>query len=549
MAFRFGTLVTIVLLGYAALMWRLYDLQLLRGGKFLARAQSQYRAAVSLEAPRGLIYFTDKGGSQFPVVLNKGFPVVFADPKAVEDSQEAAYLLAGVLGEDAAVLQTKLSKTQSSYVSLEKRVSDSTAAAVEALNLKGVYVDTTPGRVYPQGTMAAQVLGFVGPSDNEEGSQGKYGVEKSYDQLLSGISGKAKGDSFTAPEAGKDLALTLDPVIQLETERTLKELIANYRAQGGSVIVEEPTTGKILAMVSFPTFDPNEYGRFPLGTFLNPVVEKIYEPGSVLKVLTMAGAIDAGKITPDTTYVDPGKLTMNGKTIKNFDYDTNGSHGRVSMTYVITYSLNTGAVFAEQKLGNASFARYLQQFGLGEKTGITLPGELKGSLRPLLDPNARNIAFATASYGQGIAVTPLELIQAVGVIANKGVLMRPYLDANLNSQVVRRVVSEKAANAVMGMMIAAVDDTQIVHIHGYAIAGKTGTAYVPDFKNGGYTDNVINTYVGFGPASSPRFIILIKLDQPPDAPLARVSVAPAFQSLAQFVLNYYNIPPDRLSGK
>ncbi|MBM3257350.1 MAG: penicillin-binding protein 2 [Candidatus Liptonbacteria bacterium] len=546
MAFRFGTLVVIVITGYAALIWRLYDLQLVRGEQFLARAESQYKAAVSLEAPRGVIYFTAKQGDRFPVALNKEFPSVYAVPKVVEDSKEAANMLAGILPLTVEELQVKLSKRQSSYELLGKKVSEKVAKEIEELKLKGIYTDTTLGRFYPQGSMAAHVLGFVGPAGKEEGDRGRYGVEEFYDQKLRGLAGEKKDAWFTTPEAGEEIVLTLDPVIQLETERILKDLVAQYRAQGGSIIVQEPKTGKILSMASFPTFDPNAYGVSPLENFLNPLVQKIYEPGSVLKVITMASAIDAGKITPETTYTDTGKLTLNKRTIKNFDYDTKGTHGKVSMTYVIAHSLNTGAVFAEQRLGNDAFLSYLKKFGLDQKTGISLPGELKGSLRPLLERGATDIAFATASYGQGIAVTPLELIQAVGAIANGGNLMRPYLDAGMKPEVVRRVISEEAAKATAKMMIAAVDRAEIAKINGYAIAGKTGTAFVPDFKKGGYTENVINTYVGFGPVSDPRFIILIKLDQPPDAPLAGFSVVPAFQNLAQFVLNYYGIAPDRL---
>jgi cell division protein FtsI/penicillin-binding protein 2 len=237
---------------------------------------------------------------------------------------------------------------------------------------------------------------------------------------------------------------------------------------------------------------------------------------------------------------------MDGRTIQNFDFATKGPHGKVSMTRVIEHSLNTGAVFVEKKVGNAAFLGYLKRFGVGDKTGITLPGEVKGNMQQLTKKDARDIAFATASYGQGIAVTPLELIQAIGAIANGGVLMRPYIDANLSPQAVRRVVREDAAEQLTGMMLSAVDAVGAANISGYTIAGKTGTAYVPDFKNGGYTENVINTYVGFGPVSNPRFIILLKLDQPSDAPLAASSVVPAFQGLAQYVLNYYGVLPDRL---
>ncbi|MBI2623628.1 MAG: penicillin-binding protein 2 [Candidatus Liptonbacteria bacterium] len=545
MASRFWTIIAGVTLGYLALVVRLYDLQLVRGEHFLARAQSQYRAAVALDAPRGLIYFTGKDGTRFPVALNKEFPVIYAAPKAIEDAEEAAHTLAGTLPFSADELRAKFSQPNSLYQLLVKRADEAVVQAVEDLNVKGIYADTMPGRYYPNGALGAQVVGFVGPGGGE-GERGNYGIEKFYDGELRGTAGTSVNGTFIAPQAGSDAVLTLDPTVQFEAERTLKDLVANYRAQGGTVIVEEPKTGKVLAMASFPAFDPNSYGRFPLENLANPAVQKIYEPGSVLKVITMVSAVDAGAVTPETTYTDRGMLTMNGYTIKNFDYDVRGGHGKVSMEYVLKHSLNTGAVFVEQKLGNAAFLEYLKRFGLAEKTGITLPGELKGSVRPLLERGVRDIAFATASYGQGVAVTPLGLVQAVGAIANGGNLMRPYLDARLEPQVVRRVVSESAAKQVTQMMVAAVDTAAVAGVSGYAIAGKTGTAFVPDFKKGGYTDNVINTYVGFGPATAPRFIILIKLDQPPDAPLAGFSVVPSFQNLAQFLLNYYNIPPDRL---
>ncbi len=547
MAFRFWAVICGVALAYLALIGRLYDLQLVRGGQFLARAQSQYRAIASFEAPRGLIYFTDKDGVRFPMALNKDFPIIYAVPKEIDDPEEAANTLVGVLPLSVDELRAKFSRQGSLYGLLSKRPDEATANAVVALGLKGIYVDAMSGRSYPNGTLGAQVLGFVAPDASGEEEKGRYGVEEFYDNTLKGAPGVEEDGKFTAPQSGGDVVLTLDPTIQAETERVLKDLVATYRAQGGSIVIEEPKTGKILAMGSYPTFDPNSYRTSPLGDFMNPAVQRIYEPGSVLKVITMAGAIDAGKVTSSTTYIDKGMLTMNGYTIKNFDYATRGGHGKVSMTYAIEHSLNTGAVYAQRELGNVSFLEYLRRFGLDQKTGITLPGEIKGSVRPLLERGARDIVFATASYGQGIAVTPLGLLQAVGAIANGGNLMRPYVDARLNPEVVRRAVSEDAAKQVTTMMVAAVDRAAVARVNGYAIAGKTGTAFVPDFKKGGYTENVINTYVGFGPATNPRFVILIKLNQPPDAPLAGFSVVPAFQNLAQFMLNYYSVPPDRLT--
>ena len=296
-------------------------------------------------------------------------------------------------------------------------------------------------------------------------------------------------------------------------------------------------------MASTPRFDPNRYSESDIGTFLNPLVEEIYEPGSVFKIFTMAAGIDSGSISPETKYYDTGKVVLNGKTIKNWDLK---AHGEVTMTNVIEKSLNTGAAFAARKTGNSVFARYLRAFGFGDETGIDLPGELSGNLSRLHE-KAPEINFATASFGQGVAITPLEVINAASVIANGGRLMRPYINESLGPEIIREVIGADAASKVAWMMVSAVDKAEVAHIDGFSIAGKTGTAQVPDLVRGGYTDRVINSYVGFGPVTNPRFAILIKLDEPAGAPLAGLTVVPAFRELAHFVINYYDIPPDRIT--
>jgi cell division protein FtsI/penicillin-binding protein 2 len=335
--------------------------------------------------------------------------------------------------------------------------------------------------------------------------------------------------------------LTLDPNIQIEAERILVSAVERHAATGGSVIVQDPVTGKILAMASAPAFDPNAYQESPIDTFLNPAVQEIYEPGSVFKVITMAAGIDAGKITPHTTFYDEGVLTVSGRKIQNWDRQ---AHGLVTMTTVIEKSLNTGAAFVERQTGHAMFREYLRKFGFDEKTGIDLPGELAGDLRRL-SPNAPAVAYATASFGQGVAVTALQMVNAISAIANGGLLMHPYVLAELGPREVRRVISPDTAQAVTRMMVSAVDRAEVAKIEGFAFAGKTGTAQVPDFERGGYSDEVIHTYVGFGPATHPRFVVLIKLDKPAGAPLAGTTVVPAFRDLAQFLVNYYHIAPDR----
>jgi len=259
----------------------------------------------------------------------------------------------------------------------------------------------------------------------------------------------------------------------------------------------------------------------------------------------MAAGIDSEKITPETKYYDPGSITYNGYTIKNWDLK---SHGWITMTETIEQSINTGAAFAERQTGHEKFYDYLLNFGFSDKTDISLPGELLGNLRNLTG-NTREINFATASFGQGVSVTPVQLIGAISAIANGGNLMRPYFLDSEQPKIVRRVISEKAARQVSEMMVSAVNKAVIAHINGYNIAGKTGTAQVPDLINGGYTNQVINTYVGFAPAYNPKFAILFKLNRPKGAPLAGLTVVPAFREMAEFIINYYNIPPDNLAVK
>lgn len=540
MAFRFSILIIIPILAYSFLIFRLYDLQIVKGDYYFAKAGSRY----FLESKRGNIYFTDKNNNRLAAALNKDFPVLYAVPKEIDDPPEISRKLALILNESAEKLEEKISNRNQLYKLLLRKVSSEVEDKIKELNLKGIYVGNAPGRFYPQGSVASHLLGFIGPSDNDLKESGHYGIEKFYNEILIGQEGLG-GEKGGNLKAGEDIVLTIDANIQIEAERILNNLVKNYEAKGGSVIVQEPKTGKIIAMASLPNFDPNSYSSFPVANFLNPVVEQIYEPGSVFKIVTMAAGIDSGKITPETTYVDKGLVKINGRIIKNWDYDEKGPYGLISMTKVIERSINTGAIFAEQQIGREIFRKYVEKFGFGEKTNIDLPGEVRGDIKSL-NPKSPDVVFATASFGQGVAVTPISLINAITAIANGGNLMRPYLNSSLEPKIIRKVISKKTAEQVTKMMVEAVDKAGVAKINGYALAGKTGTAFIPNFGKGGYTDKVINTYVGFGPASDPKFVILIKLNEAKGAPLAAQTVVPAFRELAQFILNYYNIPPDRI---
>lgn len=541
--FRFSIIILIVIATYGYLSYNLYQLQVNKGQYYSARAESQYQLAGFLEPHRGLIYFTDRNGELVPAAVNKSYPVIFAIPKEIDDVSEAVKAIAPVIGVDESELEKTLSNQKSLYRLLLEKADNDQVSQINSANLSGIYVDEREFRSYPFGDLAAHLLGFIGPTSDSDKMAGRYGVESQYDDLLRGISGKIDGDSVSRPIQGEDLALTINRDIQARAEEILRGLVKKYQAESGSVIVQNPKTGDIIAIGNYPTFDPNDYSKYEISSFLNPIIQAVYEPGSIFKVITMAVGLDLEKITPETTYTDYGHLTLNGRVIKNWDLK---AHGVMTMTEVIEQSINTGSAFAAQQVGKEDFYRYLKDFGFSEITGVQLPGEVSGSIENI--KKREEINLASASFGQGISVTPLALISAISAIANDGVLMKPNILAGQKSEMRKRVISKKAADEITGMMISAVDKARVAHINNFNVAGKTGTAQVPDFVAGGYTDQVINTYIGFAPASDPIFTAMVKLDKPAGAPLAGQTVVPAFRDLAEFILNYYNASPDNLSS-
>ncbi len=541
---RFISLIGGASLAFLFVIYALFRLQIDTGDIYSQRARAQQMIGAALAAERGSILLTDKNGSAIPAAVNKEYPLIYAVPDELEDVREATEQLAALFSLDAEELGPRLSRTGDKYEALLFKASEAAVTSAREAGIKGLYVAGERGRLYPFESLASQLLGFVSHGDEEQLPTGQYGIEKQYQAVLAGTPAAFDDRERLVPGVpGTDVQLTIDHTIQARAEEILSGLVEKYGAVGGSVIVQEPATGKIMALANEPAFNPNEYGKVPIAHFINPAVQGLYEPGSVFKPITMAAALDSGAITPETTFYDPGYFTADGKTIKNWDLK---AHGQLTMTNVIEQSINTGTVFAEKKTGHKTFYEYLLRFGFKELTQIDLPGEMAGRLTPL-EKHPRDINFATASYGQGVAVTPIRLITSISAIANGGMLRDAYVRAGGERPPVRRVISERAARQVTDMMVAAVRKAKVAAIPEYQIAGKTGTAFKPDFQNGGYSDKVINTYVGYAPAYAPRFTILIKLDEPENAPLAGTTVVPAFKELAQFLLNYYNVPPDHTS--
>lgn len=526
--------------------FNVYKLQIGEGDFYKSKVLAFNSKGEAFAAKRGDIFFRDKDGRNVPAAIIKEYPMIFASPIEIEDPAAAASLLTGALGLNSEALLKTLSKPGSQYELLIPRASEEQLRAVEALSLKGVHTETSKERLYPFDSLAAQVLGFVGMDEKNKFPTGKYGIEAQYEVELAGVARSYdEGGDLIDSVDGEDIYLTINRDVQARAEAVIKELVDKYGAKGATVIVQDPKTGAILAMGNFPSFNPNAYGKADVENFKNPAVQSFYEPGSIAKVITMAIGLDTGAFKPSTVYHDRGEVILNGRTIKNWDLK---AHGDVTMTEGIERSINTVLVHAESLIGHDTFYDYLIKFGLKETTGIGLPGEVSGSLDPM-ETVGRDINFANASFGQGMAVSPIRLITAISAIANDGVMMRPYINAAKAPEVDKRVISKEAADKVTEMMVSSVKKNYLADIDNYEVAGKTGTAQVPDFEYGGYKDfdeAVINTYIGFAPANSPRFTVMIKLDEPRGAPLAGQTVVPAFKELTEFLLNYYSVPPDRI---
>lgn len=452
---------------------------------------------------------------------------------------------------------------------LIKKAPGSASTTAERLKIPGLGFDLQSFRYYPENEIAAHVLGFVSYS-NDEGN-GKYGLEEFFNEELFGKYGSLKSErggqgnviivndrEYVKPVAGSDLILTLDRNVEFVACEKLKETVKKHGAEGGSVIVINPRTGAIIAMCSVPDFNPNDYKNVPdIGVYNNPALFNQYEPGSVFKTVTMAIAIDQGKVSPATTYKDEGQIMINGwpKPIKNADFSTHGPHGVVDMNVVLENSLNTGAIFAMRQAGPRVFADYVKEFGFGERSGIELGAESTGSIGNLLSSKVREIDAATASFGQGLSVTPLQMVMSYQAIANKGIMMKPYIvqaiiregkREEMIPKRLRQVISAKTAATVSAMLVNVVENghSKRAYIDGYYIGGKTGTAQVA--VSGGYSaDKYIHTFIGIAPIDEPVFVMLTKIDAPKDVEFAEGSALPLWTEIADFMLKYYQVPKTR----
>src|SRR3989344_4735318 len=394
-----------VLAIFLLIAYRLFDLQILNFKKFRELSSEPIFFQSKIEK-RGEIYFSGKDSRLSTAASIKKGHLLYINPRVLEDSASAFLALSPFFTLDEEDFFAKSQKKDDPFEILKRKLENEDSKIIESLKIKGVGATEDKWRFYPGGATASHVLGFAGENAGEW--EGKYGIEKFYENELS---------------LGEDIILTIEPTVQGFVETELKKFMEHWNGASGGIVVVNPQNGDILAMAAKPNFDPNKFQEEKsFKVFLNPFSEKIFELGSIMKPITMASALDAGSIAPSTEYFDKGFVEVSGKRLNNFD---GKGRGLRNMTQVLEESLNTGAVFAMQKMGKETFKDYLLKFGFGKKTGMDLPGEVKSNLRNL--DSGRDVEFATASFGQGIAVTPISMISALSALANGGKLVAPHL--------------------------------------------------------------------------------------------------------------------------
>jgi len=560
------TIVSLVIfLLFLAIVVRLFYLQIMMHSTFVALAEKQHVRISTVDPSRGEIFARDHTNVSdeelYPLAANKVYYEVYVDPAKITAPENTADALAGALGLRSEDIIERLQKTADNYEPIKHKVTEEQLVAIKKITLPGIYFRKEIWRFYPDKNIGAHLLGFYGVRDDKK--QGIYGLEAYWDKELSGQSVVSKfertlkngvvvdGAEASGAVDGVDLVLTIDRTIQFKACTALDRAVASLGAENGSLIIMETATGRILSMCNTPSFDPNNYGEVEqVSDFNNNTVYEAYEPGSAFKVVAMSIALDTGMVTPSTTFEDKGVIKLGGFAIKNSDKK---AHGMVTMTGVLEKSLNTGMIFATQNVENKVFEKYIKNFGFGQTYQAQLDQESKGDISSLA--KSGEIFKATASFGQGITATPLQLVTAVNAIANDGKLMQPYIveeqrypdgrSVKTQPKVLRQVIKSQTASQVGAMMVSAVDNGfgKKAGVPGYYIAGKTGTAQVAE--TGGYGGKTVQSFIGFGPVEKPRFTMVTKLTNPSGAGWAESSAAPLFGEIASFLLKYYQIAPSR----
>ncbi len=551
----------------ATLIFKLFLVQVVHTSSYTSRADRQYATPSSDIFERGTIFFTRKDGVLVSgAVQASGFKIAIT-PKDIKDAEDTFEKISELAPMDHDAFISKASKKDDPYEEVANRVPKEAADKIDALKIPGVHIYKEKWRFYPGGDMAAHSLGLVGFKGDE--LAGRYGLERGYDSILSRNKDNPYINFFaevfsnvkdtllsTGGERAGDLVTTIEPGVQSFLSQKISEVQDHYHADAIGGIIMDPKTGSIYALDAKPSFNPNDFSKIKnTSTFANPLIENVFEFGSVVKPLVMASALDKGVVTAETKYDDKGFVMVEGKRINNFDKKGRGPG--TTMQEVLNQSLNTGMVFVFQHLGKQNMRDYMLSYGLGEKTGIDLPNETSGLVANLKSP--RDIEYANASFGQGVAFTPMEITRALASLSNGGNLVTPHLvkeikyDDGLTKDfsypTTRVKISEPTATEITRMLVTVMDKSLkggLAKIDHYSVAIKTGTAQVAKESGGGYyEDRHTHSFFGYFPAYDPKFIIFLYAVNPKGVPYASQTWADPFLDITKFLINYYEVPPDR----
>ncbi len=543
---------------------KLFYLQVVKGEEFAARADRQYLIPTNSTFDRGTIFLSNRDGSLFSAATTRQGFKIQVKTDLVADSEALYQTLNAITPIDRNTFIMKVVGHPNSYQDIASHLSEEAAQQIKNLALPGVTVVKEKWRFYPGGSLAAHAIGLMAYAGDDY--VGRYGLESSYDELLSRSGAPSFAEFFAQlfldlggdlfrDKSGRegDLILTVEPTVQNTLEKSLQTVAGAYQAESAGGVIMDPATGEIYALAAWPAFHPGEK-QDNIEILTNPLVERVFEMGSIIKPLTMAAALDAEAVTPATTYFDAGTIKVGIATIGNYDGQ---SRGTVSMQEVLNQSLNTGAVFAMQQLGRDRFRQYMLDFGVGEETGIELPNEISGLVTNFR--SNRDVEYATASFGQGFAITPLETVRALAALGNGGYLPSPHLIKQIkytNSSTWspdypygRRVLSGEASEEITRMLVKVVDEALrggTMKMSNYRIAAKTGTAQIANLEAGGYYDDrYLHSFFGYFPAYEPKFIVFLYMVYPKGVRYASETLTEPFFDLTKFLISYYNLPPDR----
>ncbi|MBX9658035.1 MAG: penicillin-binding protein 2 [Nitrospiraceae bacterium] len=548
-------LLLVMLCGFAVVLFRLVSLQVLQAAELTAKADRQHQKTVSLEGARGTV--VDRHGKV--LAMNMEVPSVFGIPTALESPAKTARSLSPVLHVRTDELEKKLRQDRS-FVWLARKLDPEQGHRLEHMPMEGIGLVMEGRRFYPKGPLLAHVLGFAGMD-----GEGLEGIERRYESQLHGekrvvilqrdAMGRTvfpKGRAEQVPAAGHSLVITVDEVIQYIAEKEVEEAVTKAHAKSGTVIVLDPQTGAVLALAISPRFDPNAVASLTADRWRNRALTDTYEPGSTMKALVAAAALEEKVMKPSTMlYGENGRMTIANTVIHDHE-----KLGWMTFAQVIQKSSNIGAAKTGMALGDQRLYRYLQAFGFGQKTEIDLPGEVGGMVKHPREWGRRSLA--SISMGQEIGVTPIQMVSAVAALANGGVLMKPYVVSEVRDaqgkalrqilpQVKRRVVSPETARTVTSILEGVVTDGTGAKaaIPGFRVAGKTGTAQKIDPRTGAYSSTLfVGSFVGFVPADNPRLAMIVVIDEPQGESWGGTVAAPVFRRVGEQVLNYLGVSSD-----